>query len=333
MPEPRFSDDARRRINDLMWDVALRQARERFPDYRFYRQVPSEYLGVEEAPDPEQPSLRGVHLSYLDWPQRETFSHQTAPLSPEQVLARVKLTLECVEKEPEDLAGETTQWRHVTLTGPDGRSVTDAWDLAVGDEHPFDEPWPPSAAQVLESMARDAAQVDDGRSAEEWLEALPDPKAREHWREVQQMRVERDAIGEHVRYQRQEAWRLYRLLGAELYEGLVAGYRVPLASALYQNADPDQRASAQRQRAKRLGGRLRAARTEAGLSVEQACELTGLATARVVGGERGQATLKVSDLLALASLYRADPAELLAEPEPAPNEGSADVSRPPGDPR
>jgi hypothetical protein len=303
-------------LAEVMWRHALRRAREECPDFRFYRDLPSELYGVSEYPSAFEPRLRGVHESYFTWPKRDTFSYTTAEVTPEDVATRLDVYLECEEEQDEPSAGARRgmQWRRVRLTA-DGRELRDIWDLA-DDKRPFEKPWPPTAAQVLKARARDAVTVDDGRSAEEWL-ALHEPEERERLRRLRSMEGREDILAEILDGYRRSAWELYRFLGPELYEGLTAGYRQPLAAALFAAADAEARAVAEKARLMALGRRLRAARTELGLSVEQVVELTGLAKARVQGGERGSGVLKLTDLLALSELYRIPVDQLLAEPEPA----------------
>jgi hypothetical protein len=149
---------------------------------------------------------------------------------------------------------------------------------------------------------------------------LQEPEQREHFRRVGEMEGMADVVPDMLNRDRQSAWQLYRFLGAEPYEALTAGYREPLAAALFAAADADARAAAQKAHLQRLGQCLRAARTELGLSVERVVELTGLTKARVQGAERGTGVLKLTDLLTLSEFYRVPVEQLLAEPEPKPDE-------------
>src|SRR4051812_18680530 len=104
--EFRPSDEAIRNLNRILWQSALRQMRERFPDYHFYDELPSELSRVAEVLDPERPQIRGVHSSYLAWPRRDSFSYKTAPLTPDEVLARVVVKVD-FEEEDSKLGDET----------------------------------------------------------------------------------------------------------------------------------------------------------------------------------------------------------------------------------
>lgn len=172
---------------------------------------------------------------------------------------------------------------------------------------------------MLEARAREAVEVDDGRSEEEWL-ALQEPEKREYFRQLRDEEDMGDVVTDILTTRRRSAWQLYRFVGPELYEALTAGCRQPLAAALFAAAGAQERATAQKARLHRLGQRLRTARSELGMSVERVTELTGLAKARVQGGERGTGVLKLTDLLTLSELYRVPVEQLLAEPEPDPDE-------------
>ena len=333
-----MSDETYRRMNAIMWNSALKRAQEERPDYRFYlpfgagdgRELPSELIGVSEHPSQAVPQLPAVHLSYFKWPQRQTFSHEHAPISAAEVAERCGTTISCEEKVDKNDDVPDITWRAVTLTTADGRALRESWDMAM-DEHPFERTWPPTAAQVLDKLAREVVDIDDGRTDKEWLE-LQTPDHRGQLEKVQRWHEEHDKredfIAGTLRRRRIDAWELYRLLGADLYEGLTAGYREPLAAALFAAGDADERARARNVQLKALGKRLRAARRELGLSVEKTAEFTGLAKARVQGAERGSGTLKLTELLILSELYRIPVDELVADMNTADaGSGTPDMKR------
>lgn len=301
------------RVAQILQGSALERAPKEHPDYRFFTQVPDGLWSVVEHPAEFAPGLPAVPEAYFSWPQRDTFSYATKPLFPEDVVARVDIQLKHEERDDDDAVGPQVgmRWRHVVLM-KDGRELRNVWDVSRAGR-PFKKPWPPSAAQALETHAREAVEVDDGRSDDEWLTLQAEEK-REHWLSMRDDEKAARYLSESLERRRQAAWQLYRFLGAELYEALTASYRQPLAVALFKAKLPKDRTAELTERLKYIGGHLRAARKSLVLSVEQVAELTGLSKARVQGAERGTGTTKVTDLVVLAELYRLDTAELV-EPE------------------
>ncbi len=314
LPDPRLHSGRGRRRgaprsrNHL--EVALGAGEPADPEYRFY--LPRwgsaglvgpkwpDHISTLDAEYPAGDDLPALHESRLRWPERDTPPGHVEPLSPDEVVARAGITISCSEKDPDD--PDLGRSRNVTLSVGD-RQIEHRWDMELG-ERKFAKPWPPPAAAVLARLAESAAEVDDGRGVDDWLLAQPDGHGEELVKEL-----DREMLEQMLGARRSHAWRLYRLLGGELYEALVASHRRPVPVVRFEQRSPEERRDTYEQRLRRAGGRMRKKREAMGLTLAQAAGLLGLSPARVAEVEQG-ADLSVVELTSVCELYETSPGRL-----------------------
>lgn len=238
---------------------------------------------------------------------------QRAPLAPLLAVAKVELvdrhrrevllSLSC--REEERSGRNDMRWRIATLHAG-ARELREHWDFQVA-AHGFTKPWPPAPAEVLDELAQSAAEVDDGRGRDDWLLSRPPEE-----REGLIARLGEEELDDTLEHQRGRAWRLYRLLGPEVYEPLVARHRRWVAVLRFQQRSEAERSAEHADRLARAGDRMKERRGRAGLNRSAAAQLLGMSSRRLGAIERGATPLTAAELLAVCELYDISPGRLLA---------------------
>ena len=121
-----------------------------------------------------------------------------------------------------------------------------------------------------------------------------------------------EELDDMLEHQRWHAWRLYRLLGPELYEPLVARHRRSVPVLRFEQRSAQERNDEQAERLARAGDRMKERRERAGLNRSAAAQLLGMSARRLGAIERGATPLTAVELLTVCELYDISPGRLLA---------------------